>query len=91
MTSNNRNFPRNFQETSGTCTVLNPGNFSSLHKFVLDIQPLWLEGVELCCRNQCTSNLQANFNWLLSHTNPTGVRFGGIFRPKISDNILVRI
>lgn len=84
-----RKFPRNFVRTPGHMTVLNPGDFQNIHRNCRDIMPLWLEGVQLNVRKKCTPNTIGLFSWILSHTNPTGCRVGGIHAPAIEPNLVV--
>lgn len=81
-------FPRNFDRTPGTCTLLNPGCLSELHRKCRDIAPIWLEGAHFTYKHHYTPNSILMLNWVLSHTIPSGVRFGGIFSPMKTENIL---
>lgn len=81
-------FPRNFDRTPGTSSLLNPGCLSDLHRKCRDIAPIWLEGAQFAYKHHYSQNAILMFNWVLSHTIPSGVRFGGLYSPMRDENIL---
>lgn len=81
-------FPRNFDRVPGTSSLLNPGCLSELHRKCRDIAPVWLEGAHFAYKHHYSPNSILMFNWVLSHTIPSGVRFGGLFSPMRNENIL---
>lgn len=81
-------FPRNFDRIPGTTSLLNPGSLSDLHRKCRDIAPIWMEGAHFAYKHHYSKNSILLFNWVLSHTIPSGVRFGGLFSPMWNENIL---
>lgn len=69
--------------------LLNPGSVSNLHQKTRNIKPIWLDGVHLEFRKNFENNKIFFCNWVLSHTNPTGFRLGGIYNRALSDHVLV--
>lgn len=84
-------FPENFQEIPGIGTLLNPSNLANLHKHTREITPIWLEGIHFNIKRKYTPNVTCLLNWVLSHTNPSGVRVGCIYSPRKDDIILVKL
>lgn len=85
---NSPDFPRNFDRTPGTTSLLNPGCLSELHRKCRDIAPIWLEGAHFAFKHHYSPNSILMFNWVLSHTIPSGVRFGCLYSPMHNENVL---
>ncbi|XP_037950070.1 mitochondrial import receptor subunit TOM40 homolog 2 [Teleopsis dalmanni] len=81
-------FPCCFQLYPGKNERTNPGNIQELHGMARRIMPKFFDGVEVDYVHRLSSNKIITTNWLLSHTRPSGFRFGGIYTMRVQDDIM---
>uniref|UniRef100_A0A1A9Z4Y0 Mitochondrial import receptor subunit TOM40 homolog n=1 Tax=Glossina pallidipes TaxID=7398 RepID=A0A1A9Z4Y0_GLOPL len=81
-------FPPCFQIYPGVNKGANPGNIQHLHYLASRLKPEFFDGLVLDYKHRLAPNKIITSNWILSHNQPAGFRFGGIYVSRIHENIL---
>lgn len=83
-------FPPNLCKRKGVSRdKLNPGNIQDIHEKARNIMPNWIDGVQLSGNKVINGNRSLYASWSLSHSQPTGFRFGGSYQTFINKNLVV--
>jgi mitochondrial import receptor subunit TOM40 len=77
-------FPEKIQVNRGVKNRnLNPGNIGNIHKNLIDIKPVFYEGLLLSCRKNLDINKVMFADWSMGTATPQGVRLGGALCRKV--------
>lgn len=82
-------FPPCLSVYSGANTARNPGNLENIHILANRIRPQFFDGLILDYYHRLAPNKMFTANWILSHNQPAGFRFGGIYSRYVKHGILV--
>lgn len=85
----NAKFPPCFEKHPGVTSKSNPGNILGLHNLANRIKPSFLDGIRLNYRHSLKPNKMLTASWRLSHNEPSGFRFGGIYTVRLHGDVMV--
>lgn len=81
------NETKNYFYTRGQSrSLFNPGTLSKIHSSALQVEPIWLDGVNLRCKNTLNLNQSFVMQTLLSQLSPSGCRIGCSWQRQDSAN-----
>ncbi|XP_073847475.1 mitochondrial import receptor subunit TOM40 homolog isoform X2 [Musca autumnalis] len=81
-------FPPCFQKYPGVSSKTNPGNILGLHHLANRLKPDFLDGIKLDYCHRLNPNKVLTANWRLSHNEPSGFRFGGIYTAHLRGDVM---
>uniref|UniRef100_A0A1A9W492 Voltage-dependent anion-selective channel protein 3 n=1 Tax=Glossina brevipalpis TaxID=37001 RepID=A0A1A9W492_9MUSC len=81
-------FPPFFQLYPSTSKGLNPGSVQQLHYLAGRLKPQFIDGLLMDYSHRLAPNKIISTNWALSHNQPAGFRFGGIYTIGMSEKEL---
>ncbi|XP_013109001.2 mitochondrial import receptor subunit TOM40 homolog 2 isoform X1 [Stomoxys calcitrans] len=84
----NVKFPPCFYKYPGTRSKTNPGSVLELHCLANGIKPDFVDGIKLDYHHRLGRNKAITANWTLSHNEPSGFRFGGIYTAHLHGDIM---
>ncbi|XP_005182619.1 mitochondrial import receptor subunit TOM40 homolog 2 isoform X2 [Musca domestica] len=84
----NAKFPPCFEKHPGVTSKSNPGNILGLHNLANRIKPSFLDGIRLNYRHSLKPNKMLTASWRLSHNEPSGFRFGGIYTVRLHGDVM---
>lgn len=83
-------FPSCLSVYSGSNTARNPGNLENIHILASRIRPQFFDGIILDYYHRLATNKMFTSSWILSHNQPGGFRFGGIYSRYVQNGVLVK-
>ncbi|KAI9580205.1 hypothetical protein GQX74_000198 [Glossina fuscipes] len=66
----------------------NPGSIQQFHYLAGRLKPQFIDGLMMDYSHRLSPNKILTTNWVLSHNQPAGFRFGGIYAYGMCDNVL---